>query len=396
MSRRPNRCDAIALFEREDGVERPAPGQAPSAFRIWMFGENTTDHGPTIFSERSAALLMTEQELRGNLYSIDVDHMSLNATSPVEARKAVGWHRLEVRDDGLWAVQVEWTAAVKTGLESLPPEWRYFSPAYDVDPRTFEVVSYMNTALTNNPATWGVTSLATRAKGLSTMAISKKDMVAFLEHASANQEGAAAICDAILSVIKSAEAPPPAEKPEGEPHKEPDGDEAPAEEEKRDAEAKRDARDAEVLAVIRSIKAERDAEKAAAALAAERAERAELVKAHRMTAEVKTWLENESTSIQSVRDACRALPKVDAPPNPAASQFVTATRRAPDAAGPGLDEREAARLDALMGVRVNETDAIRFDPESRVGYLGVLYGARGREEANRIMARRSPAKKEGV
>lgn len=158
---------AVAALSSSEGVERPAAGRAPTAFRIWKPGVNATDHGAHVFTEESARKLAAEQSVRGNLYSIDVDHLSLNPESPPEARKAVGWHKLEVRKTAagpeLWAVDVEWTDAVKAGLEKDPPEWRYFSPAYDVAKKSGEIVAYLNTALTNNPATWEVTALASRA-----------------------------------------------------------------------------------------------------------------------------------------------------------------------------------------------------------------------------------------
>jgi hypothetical protein len=149
----------------EDGVERAGVGRAPSAFRIWRAGGNPTDMGVHVFTEESARLLMAQQEIRGNLYSIDVDHLSLDKIAPPESRKAVGWNGLAVRpsESGpeLWAVNVKWTEAVRGGLEMDPPEWRYFSPAYKTDPKTNEIVAYLNTALTNNPATHSVTELAT-------------------------------------------------------------------------------------------------------------------------------------------------------------------------------------------------------------------------------------------
>lgn len=153
--------------EESPFVERPMPGAAPTAFRIWHAGDNASDDGPDVFSERSAALLMQEQRDRGNLYSMDFDHLSLTDNRPAEAGRASGWHRLEVRrdEDGdaeLWAVDVEWCADAKAGLEERPPRWRYFSPAFDVDPETREVVCYVNTALCINPATWHNNQLATR------------------------------------------------------------------------------------------------------------------------------------------------------------------------------------------------------------------------------------------
>ena len=155
--------DLLALSD--EAVERPAPGAAPTAFRIWRAGNNPTDKGMTVFSKRSADVLLAAQAKRGNLVSIDVDHLSLKDAAPPAARKAVGWHRLDTRPDAdgnpeLWAVDVEWTDEVKAGLEKDPPEWRHFSPAYVLDAKTCEVVAYINTALTNNPATWNNTTLA--------------------------------------------------------------------------------------------------------------------------------------------------------------------------------------------------------------------------------------------
>lgn len=148
-------------------IELGSDGSAPVAFRIWKAGRNMTDDGETIFSERSAELLMEEQARRGNLYSSDYDHLSLLTNRPATAGQASGWHRLEVRkgDGGpeLWAVDVEWCAEAKAGIEAKPPKWRYFSPAYDIDPETREVISYLNLALCINPKTWNNNALASRA-----------------------------------------------------------------------------------------------------------------------------------------------------------------------------------------------------------------------------------------
>lgn len=383
--RMPDRKDTLSLFA-EDGVERAIPGGAPTAFRIWRFGENMTDHGRTVFSERSAALLLDEQAARGNLYSIDVNHMSLTPDAPIANQRAVGWHVLEVREgDGLWAAQVEWAEDIKAGLTCDPPSWRYYSPAYDIDKNTFEVTSYVNTAITNTPATWGATALATRT-GATVMAISKSDMVAFLEHASKNQEGASAICDAILAVLSSAskKAEAPTEEPAEDPKKGEPADEDPEAEDKKASRT-----DTRVLALLESLQAERDAEKAAAAKAAEAAERKQILASRVIAnAELKAWMSDESTPIQSVRDAARALPKAEPVENPAAAQFVTASRRAPDGVAADIDPKEVARMNALMGIR-DQSEAIRFDAENRVGYLGVLYGAQGKAEAERILARRA-------
>jgi hypothetical protein len=166
-------------------VERPTPTSAPTAFRIWQAGRNPADDGGCLFSTRSADLLMTEQTVRGNLYSIDFDHLSLMSDRPADAGRAAGWHRLAVRPgpDGapeLWAVDVEWCADAKAGLEEQPPRWRYFSPAFDIDADTREVVSYLNTALCINPKTWNNNQLATRTAGSTTMTKAQRETLAVL------------------------------------------------------------------------------------------------------------------------------------------------------------------------------------------------------------------------
>jgi hypothetical protein len=175
---------ASIAFGADDGVDRPMPGAAPTAFRIWRAGENATSKGTHTFSRRSAERLMADQSTRGTTYSIDVDHMSLDSSAPPEHHRAVGWHRLEVRETAegpeLWAVDVEWSQEIRAALESQPPGFRYFSPAYDVSRETGEVVAYVNTALTNNPATYQVTALATRAAEEETK-MTMKDILAALK-----------------------------------------------------------------------------------------------------------------------------------------------------------------------------------------------------------------------
>ncbi len=65
------RC-AIAMSLDADGVERPGPGEAPTAFRFWKAGDNVTDYGVHRFTGHSAKLLLEEQATREKLYSVDV------------------------------------------------------------------------------------------------------------------------------------------------------------------------------------------------------------------------------------------------------------------------------------------------------------------------------------
>ena len=148
-------------------LERPAPGRAPSAFKIWPAGEVPTDHGTFIFSERSAQLLMAEQEAKGLPYPFDIDHLSRELSAPQHARQAVGWHRIEVRSGELWAVACEWQPEIRKALEQDPPGWRFYSPVFTYDPETREILRYLGCSLTNLPATHDATDLAIAASALS-------------------------------------------------------------------------------------------------------------------------------------------------------------------------------------------------------------------------------------
>lgn len=70
-------------------------------------------------------------------------------------------------DEGpeLWAVDVEWCLEARAGIESRPPLWRYFSPAYSVDPGTGEITGYVNLALCINPRTFNAQELAAWSAG---------------------------------------------------------------------------------------------------------------------------------------------------------------------------------------------------------------------------------------
>jgi hypothetical protein len=149
-------------------VEVGSQGKAPVAFRIWGSGANPTDAGEVVFSERSAKALLREQAARGRLYSFDFDHRSLMPDAGPDAGRAAGFHRLEVRDSAsgpeLWAVDCDWTKEARGGFEADPPHFKYFSPAYNVDPETREAISYVNCALTNSPLTWNIPALASSVR----------------------------------------------------------------------------------------------------------------------------------------------------------------------------------------------------------------------------------------
>ena len=345
-----------------DGVERSEANGPPTAFRIWKKGSNVTDHGPTVFSERSAALLLAEQAKRGNRYSIDVDHMSLDKDAPIENHAAVGWFSLDVRGGDLWATNIEWVNDnIRAGLTK--GAWKYMSPAYDVD-EDGEVTSFLNLSLTANPATHATTALASRGarKGTSQMDEEKKakkamtwgDIKAALDGDDENAKAAA--------YATIAAAFPEHEEPDGDEGKK-DAEEAPEKKDSADDADKKDAED--------------EPEKKDSALAAALAEvnrlatRVSDLEKKSASDERKTLLASRpdfapelvkilsSSPLGVVRDAVKSLPKVAVMKT---TETVQATRGSTnsDDRSPRLPPEERKQLRQRMGLESTASE-IRWD-----------------------------------
>jgi len=136
--------DAVLLGE--DGV--------PTAIRLFQAGINKTSKGEILFDEKAAESVLAAQEKYGNEYFFDYDHASLAAfaVDPAHAGKSAAWHRLTVQNGELWTEGLSWTPDASQSLSR--KEWRYFSPAVRVDSKSGRVLEYINTALTNRPATY--------------------------------------------------------------------------------------------------------------------------------------------------------------------------------------------------------------------------------------------------
>lgn len=125
-----------------------AETEPPSEFRIFAFGPVKTVKGDFVFDEEAARLVIEAAARWGNRFSIDYEHQAVIGSGPAPA---AAWFDLELRDDGLWAVNVEWTDRAAEFLRQR--EYRYFSPAFDFDPKTRRITELVNVALTNLPAT---------------------------------------------------------------------------------------------------------------------------------------------------------------------------------------------------------------------------------------------------
>lgn len=133
-------------------------GVPPGAFRIFPFGQVETTKGVFVFDQEAAASVIERWREYGNRLSIDYEHQALEpvANGPVPA---AGWFELELREDGLWAVNVEWTERAQALLAAR--EYRYFSPAFYTDEKG-RIVELINLALTNIPATKRMQPLVAR------------------------------------------------------------------------------------------------------------------------------------------------------------------------------------------------------------------------------------------
>ncbi len=201
-----------------DSVQPISGAKAPTEFRIWKYGENMTDHGPVIFNETSAKLIAESITKRGNLYSIDYDHLSLQQDRPATAGQASGWHEPEIRQDAegkpeFWSTKTAWCQEAKEGLESNPPKWRYFSPAYQTD-EDGVITDYINLALCINPATWNAPMLATRTSDNKENYLMDKESILAMLQALSQMEGLPEAVKAKLVEIMAAMEPTPESKPE--------------------------------------------------------------------------------------------------------------------------------------------------------------------------------------
>jgi len=128
----------------EDGV--------PTEFRVREWGVwPTTKYGNLRVDQESASKVMAWFRKRGIKCVIDTEHQTYATEKNGKPAPAVGWFNLEVRKDGIWAVDLEWTDEARGWLKN--KEYRYFSPTGQFDPKTGRLETLETIALTNVPAT---------------------------------------------------------------------------------------------------------------------------------------------------------------------------------------------------------------------------------------------------
>jgi len=129
--------------------EELVSNEPPVELLIIKYGETKTTKGDYRFDEKSAGILLNTYLSRGLKLYFDYSHLSIKPENEEQA-KAAGWFDLELRQDGLYAINIKWTAKAEGMIRA--KEFAYISPVIGLDKEGF-VIRLINIALTNLPAT---------------------------------------------------------------------------------------------------------------------------------------------------------------------------------------------------------------------------------------------------
>lgn len=174
MAQHPPSIKRAALAVAALGVDLSglAAGSAPSAFRILPAGEfrawdgRPADCAAWVCTREDGERIAAAVARQSRSLVLDYEHATLHAARTGNKAPAAAWLKaFEWRDDsdapGLWAVDVDWTVAAASAVADR--EYRYISPVFTYDPNSGRVLQLLHAALTNHPATDGLTDLAALA-----------------------------------------------------------------------------------------------------------------------------------------------------------------------------------------------------------------------------------------
>lgn len=148
----------------------------PREFLIWPFGRTDTDYGASFFTERSAREVMGRYRKRGNRLSFDIEHTSAaDYRDHADTWIGGGYFDLDLRADGLWAVNCDWSAEAARQIRE--GERLYFSPDFWQDKKTSEVLVLNHIALCTDPATHNARMLASASNRRKATAMNDKDLL---------------------------------------------------------------------------------------------------------------------------------------------------------------------------------------------------------------------------
>ena len=123
----------------------------PTEIRLFGFGETETSKGKFVLDRSAAQMLMDKYREQGtDRLAFDYGHGMVKPTG-ADSHKAAGWFVPEVREDGIYASDIQWTDPALKALRER--EYRFFSPAFLFDKSSRKLTKLLNVALTNMPAT---------------------------------------------------------------------------------------------------------------------------------------------------------------------------------------------------------------------------------------------------
>lgn len=164
---RPAKPSRVALSVAALGVDLTATG-APADVRLIPAGEFRAKDGRPVecacwvMTPEDGARIVAETASAVTALVIDYEHATLHAKKTGGKAPAAGWFKsLEWRPDGLWAINVDWTALA--AQEIAGKAYRYISPVFSYDKQTGRVLHLFHAALTNDPGLDGLTDLAALA-----------------------------------------------------------------------------------------------------------------------------------------------------------------------------------------------------------------------------------------
>lgn len=149
---------ALLRAEPNAALGQPIPmprigGDPPTEFRAFKWGDNPTTKGLLKLTPDGARLTMDEFRRRGVALCFDYFHATYNPAAPADSRKAAGQTIPEIRPDGLWYTQIQWTPAADRAIRD--GEWPFISPGVLHDKKTGEIVALKNPGLVTDPGIIG-------------------------------------------------------------------------------------------------------------------------------------------------------------------------------------------------------------------------------------------------
>ena len=178
----------VSLKVRAFTADIPSGDDPPKEFLLFSFGATGTTKGEYTFDKEAAAKVLSAAAEYGNRLTIDYEHQALS-DPPVIAPSA-GSFALELRDDGLYAVDVRWTERAATMLRS--KEYLYTSPAFVPDDKG-RPSRLLNVALTNLPATRNMQSLVAASQLTEVKTMNKLLTVLSLKETATEDEAVTAL-----------------------------------------------------------------------------------------------------------------------------------------------------------------------------------------------------------